>query len=196
MAASLHALERYADLRGADRGLFWLASFSFFPVLVALSQGQTSIVLLAALIACFLALRSGHQFVAGVALSLVLIKPPYIIPLLLVLAVRRQWGALAAFLTSAAVYAFAAFMVVGSAGVGGYLSTTFQAMGWQSQIGGFAPKWNQSFEGFTQLLLSPHWARFLVSRYPSRRWQPWAGTHVGRNLSIRPSPWRWWSVCL
>ncbi|MGH2443114.1 MAG: glycosyltransferase 87 family protein, partial [Chloroflexota bacterium] len=49
LAASLRLLQRSSGVTGWDALVLWLAGCSFFPVLLALAQGQTSILLLALL---------------------------------------------------------------------------------------------------------------------------------------------------
>ena len=148
----LAALQRLARLSGGEALLFWAAGLSFLPVFIALAQGQTSILLAATLTGCFLAARSGRDELAGGVLALVLIKPPYVIPILLVFAVRRRWRALGAFLIVALVIAVAPLLIGGSSLTAGYVQTLFKATQWKNQFG-YGPQWNHSLRGFAELLL-------------------------------------------
>lgn len=149
---TLAALARYAGFRGDSAVLFWALSLSFLPAFVAVTQGQTSMLLLAAFTAAILAMMRGHPVLAGLALSVGLVKPPYVVPFLLVLLVRRQWPALAAFVGFAAILVLVPTVLLGWGADTGYVDTMVKAAAWRNQLG-FAPEFNHSFEGFARLIL-------------------------------------------
>ena len=80
-----------------------LAMFAFFPVAMALMQGQDSILLLFFYGLAFSALAKGRSFVAGLCLGLALFKFQLVLPFVLVLVLRRQWKAVAGFTATAFV---------------------------------------------------------------------------------------------
>jgi hypothetical protein len=71
------------------------------PVVLDLLQGQDSILFLFIFVLVLIALRSAHDFRAGTLLGLGLIKFPIVIPMLLVMALRRKGKVVLGFLTSA-----------------------------------------------------------------------------------------------
>ena len=97
-----------------------LAMFAFFPVIVALLQGQDSILLLFLYGLAFSALATRRAFVAGVCLALALFKFQLVLPLVVVLLVRRQWKAVAGFSFMAFVLLLVSAAVVGWNGVRAY----------------------------------------------------------------------------
>ncbi len=111
---------RLPSLHGFLPALPLLAMFAFFPVTIALLQGQDSIVLLFLYGLVFSALATGRTFVAGVCLGLALFKFQLVLPFVLVLLVRRQWRAVAGFVTTAFGLLLVSATVVGWSGVLAY----------------------------------------------------------------------------
>ena len=68
------------SLHGIFPGLPLLAMFAFFPLVMALMQGQDSILLLFLYGLAFLALAAGRAFVAGLCLGLALFKFQLVLP--------------------------------------------------------------------------------------------------------------------
>ena len=97
-----------------------LAMFAFFPVAMALMQGQDSILLLFFYGLAFLALAKGRSFVAGLCLGLALFKFQLVLPFVLVLVLKRQWKAVAGFTTTAFVLLWVSVAMVGWSGVIAY----------------------------------------------------------------------------
>ncbi len=97
-----------------------LAMFAFFPLTMALLQGQDSILLLFLFGLAFSALTTGRSFVAGVCLGLALFKFQLVLPFVLVLLFRRQWRAVAGFVTTACGLLLVSAAVVGWSGVLAY----------------------------------------------------------------------------
>jgi hypothetical protein len=153
LLATIGLLVRYSRLRGADALLLGAASISFLPALVAISQGQVSILLLFLLTGTLLAIRSGRDYSAGILLAFALIKPPCLLPVLVILLVRGRLRVLAALSATTAALLVLSVLVVGPSSLAGYVRTITLAVDWQHQVGGFAPHWNQSVTGFIQLLL-------------------------------------------
>lgn len=93
---------------------------AFVPTFETLLKGQTSILVLFALTMTYMGLKRGHDFLAGAALGLTLIKPPYVILVLLFLIWYRRWRALAGFATAAIGLVAIAWLLVGGEGLRGY----------------------------------------------------------------------------
>jgi hypothetical protein len=155
LACCMFVLERTANLGRAGRMVLRLAFLLSWPVGIALFQGQTSMLTLAALTTAYLALSAGREVPGGVALGLTLIKPQYVILFLLLLILQRKRRALFAFVATAlALFAIPAILL-GPAVDWHYAGTLAQAAHWGDQVGGFGPRYNRSFAGFLQLAL-PH----------------------------------------
>jgi len=118
-----------------------LAALSSFPVFIALVQGQTSLLVLAALTGAVTCLRSDRDIPAGACLALTLIKPQFALPLLLVLITQRRWKALSAFAGSAAAIAALSLVLVGPGGLADWLHVLLTSGGWGVNRG-FAPQAN------------------------------------------------------
>ena len=76
---------RLPSLHNLLPGLPLLTMFAFFPVTMALLQGQDSILLLFLYGLAFSALSTGRAFVAGVCLALALFKFQLVLPFVVVL---------------------------------------------------------------------------------------------------------------
>jgi hypothetical protein len=111
---------RLPNLNNLSPALPLLAMFAFFPVIMALLQGQDSILLLFLYGLAFSALATGRAFVAGVLLALALFKFQLVLPFVLVLLFRRQWKAVAGFGVTAFVLLLVSAAVVGWNGVTAY----------------------------------------------------------------------------
>jgi Glycosyltransferase family 87 len=111
---------RLPSLHSLSPGLPLLAMFGFFPIAVALLQGQDSILLLFLYGLAFSALATGRAFVAGVCLALALFKFQLVLPFVVVLLVRRQWKAVAGFSFAAFVLLLVSAAMVGWNGVMAY----------------------------------------------------------------------------
>jgi Glycosyltransferase family 87 len=107
-------------LHGFLPALPLLAMFAFFPVIMALLQGQDSILLLFLYGLAFSALATGRGFVAGLCLALALFKFQLVLPFVVVLLVRRQWRAIAGFVVTSFVLLLVSATVVGWTGVMAY----------------------------------------------------------------------------
>lgn len=90
-----------------------LLFLSFMPLAVALTLGQLSILLLLLYCACFSAIQSSKPFLAGIFLSLALIKFQVALPITLLFLLWRQWRFLAGFLTGAAALTLLSILITG-----------------------------------------------------------------------------------
>jgi alpha-1,2-mannosyltransferase len=161
LALVVYRLQRYANLQGSDARLFWIAGLAFLPVFVALAQGQVSIMLLGFLSATFFLSRSGRSGWAGLALAPALVKAPYVVPILLVFAARREWRALVSISIGAAGLLLLPMAVLGVWTDAHYFHSLTLAATWHTQIGGYEPQFNHNLAGFTGLLLPSPWATLV-----------------------------------
>lgn len=93
---------------------------TFFPVLVALVQGQNSLLLLALLALTYNALHNHKEFRAGFVLSMGLFKFLLIIPIAVWLVLERRWKSLAGFVTGGVALLLVALWLVGISGIEAY----------------------------------------------------------------------------
>ena len=98
-----------------------VAAFAFFPVFLALLQGQDSVLLLWFFCLAFLALRRGMDFEAGCFLGLGLFKFQFVLPFLVVMALRKKWRLLLAVSLVAALLLGLSALMVGWQGVVEYV---------------------------------------------------------------------------
>lgn len=97
-------------------GLNPFVAFAFFPVVVALAQGQDSLLLLAMVAFAFREFRAGREIPAGMILGLALVKFQYTLPLVAILALRRRYRLVAGFALAAAVVGGISLLIVGPQG--------------------------------------------------------------------------------
>jgi Glycosyltransferase family 87 len=95
------------------RALTPLLFLSFMPFAVALTLGQVSILLLLLYCACFSAIQSSKPILAGIFLSLALIKFQVALPIALLFLLWRQWRFLTGFLTGAAALTLLSILITG-----------------------------------------------------------------------------------
>jgi Glycosyltransferase family 87 len=171
LGAVLVLLTHYARLRTPYIPYVALATILFPPVLIACFQGQTSIFLLALLTTTVLAASVGWDGVAGVALALALVKPPFALPLLIVFVVQRRWRTVRAFGITLTLLLVVPVAFIGVTGSEDYLRLLAHVIDWQGRSGPvtlqhvfiasatYGPRTTNSLAGMLQLLLSPRAAR-------------------------------------
>ena len=94
---------------------------TFFPVLVALVQGQNSLMLLFALTWTFCALERGQDFRAGFMLGLSMFKFIIVTPMALWLIFEKRWKSVAGFCAGCMVLFLIALGLVGFSGIESYI---------------------------------------------------------------------------
>ena len=103
-----------------SRALPIVAALAFFPVFVCLVQGQDSLVLLLLFGCAFVAMDKGNDFAAGVLLGMALFRFQLVLPLIMVVALRRRWKVVGGFAVAAVALAAVSIPVVGWTQVLGY----------------------------------------------------------------------------
>jgi hypothetical protein len=118
---SAFLLWRYVpNLQGSYHYLLILIA-TFFPVLVAMVQGQNSILLLTLLTLSYCSFESKQEFRAGLFLSMGMFKFVLVIPIALWLVLERRWKSLAGFFTGCCGLLFIAAWLVGIDGIQAYI---------------------------------------------------------------------------
>ena len=85
----------------------------FFPATFAVIQGQDSIVLLILFTLVFVSLSAKREVRAGGVLALAMFKPHLVLPLLLVMTVKRRWGFVLAFISTCFALVGVSILLVG-----------------------------------------------------------------------------------
>jgi hypothetical protein len=88
-------LRSEVELVGKHSLWFWeIASLGFFPVFLSLLQGQDVLLLVLLYVLSYRALKRGAEWKAGTWLGAGLFRPQGVLPLLIVLALRKRWRVL------------------------------------------------------------------------------------------------------
>ncbi|HKS76966.1 MAG TPA: glycosyltransferase family 87 protein [Terriglobales bacterium] len=93
--------------------LFWIAELGFFPVFIALLQGQDSILLLLLFVLAFIALKQNQQLAAGIWLGLGLFRFHLVLPLVLILLLRKKGRVILGFAVTALALGLLSVAIVG-----------------------------------------------------------------------------------
>ena|SRR5215469_623782 len=92
----------------------------FAPLVVALYQGQSSLLVLGSFVLAFLLLKRQQDFPAGIALGFGLLKFQFALPFALIFVFRRKWQFLGGFALCAFVLMLISISAIGWGGVLGY----------------------------------------------------------------------------
>jgi hypothetical protein len=97
--------------------LWGLTSLAFFPIFIALLQGQDAILLLFLYALAFVCLKKNRDFFAGGWLALGLFKPHLVLPLIFLLLVQGRKRVLSGFVLIAVMLALVSIAIVGNRGM-------------------------------------------------------------------------------
>ncbi len=112
---------KLSGLAGVWVGLPLSVFLVFYPVELALMQGQDSILLLLLLTAGLLALDRGRDLVAGLLVGLGLFKLQIVIPIAILFLLWRRWWFTAGFALSACLVSAVSVAITGSEQTGSFL---------------------------------------------------------------------------
>lgn len=154
---SLTALVRYVGLRREGGILVTLLGLCFAPVFAAFAQGQVSLLLLASLVCLLWALRGRYDTLAGIALTLLLIKPQYALPVAGVMLLQRRWRVCGVFALCAALVTILPMPILGAGIEGAYVRGLIHLSRLHGSAGYMAPpSGNYSLQGFLSLIAPLH----------------------------------------
>jgi len=107
-------------LRRVPAAYCLIATLAYFPIFIALLQGQDVVVLLLLFALAYAALKENADFAAGCWLGLGLFRLHLVLPLVLILCLRRKGKAIAGFASTAIGLALISIAVVGWKGAAAY----------------------------------------------------------------------------
>src|SRR5207245_10136006 len=118
LVVSGYVLEsEFQELRRASGIPVALLVLTCFPVLMVLLQGQDSALLLLPVAFAFRQFERKRDASCGILLGLALFKFQFIVPLVVILALRRRLKLISAFVATAAALLGASWMLVGTSGL-------------------------------------------------------------------------------
>jgi hypothetical protein len=112
-----------------------LGIVTFIPVLTSILIGQLSLLLCLILLIAWIALKREKEFIGGLILSCMLIKPQFIILILLALIVQRRKKLFLGFLSGIAILFSISYLLVGWNGINNYVSLLNMSLHWDTGYG-------------------------------------------------------------
>lgn len=143
-------------LKTADtkiKALVVVMGVTFLPILIAIIQGQLSLLLTVVLLNAWLTLRSGNRVQCGLWLSLLLVRPHLIILPLFVFVLKRQVRVLLGIALGSAFLFLLSFLLVGWDGLRGYIDLLLSAFNWGDAYA-IHPQKMHSWRGFINLVFN------------------------------------------
>jgi len=163
----------------------FLAVFAFsMPAVAAVIFGQVDLIIFAGFLLAYLLLRDERPVAAGFALSLVLFKPQFLVGVVLMLLVWRQWRALAAL----------ACVGVPLLTIPALLTSPGTLLGNLSYLGKY-PGHDEGLSVNAELM--SNWRGFVTSltgHHEAWLWMPGLALIAVAALAIAVSRWRWRSA--
>lgn len=162
LASSLVLLRKeFADLRAFPLAFLGLAATGFLPVVLGILQGQDDVLLLLMITVGLILLQREEDASAGGVLALGLFKPQLVMPLVLLLAIRRP-RVLVGFVPVGIVLALISVAIVGLGGAINYVRFVFYLE--KSGAGGaVGSDYMPNFHGLIACLLDAGRTRLLAA---------------------------------
>jgi hypothetical protein len=124
--------------------------FTFQPVWMAILRGQDSLISLLLLTTAFLCLKAGREAATGCVLGLGLYKPQLVLPIAILLLVKRRWCSVRAFVATGACLVALSSAMIGWRGVIAYVNL----LSWMDQTHyTIYPRNMANVHGFVETLL-------------------------------------------
>lgn len=159
------AISQYVRLR-VDFGLVVVLFITFAPATTCLLLGENSMLTLLIFTLVFILLKRGSDDLAGGVLALGLYKPHFIIPLVVILLLRRKWPVIRGFAVMAFLLALVSIGVSGVRVIRNYPRFLFFDSTYQ-KVAGFNPKFMPNIRGLLYLMfdgrLGKPWLALLVA---------------------------------
>jgi alpha-1,2-mannosyltransferase len=153
------------SLKSSDRAVAaeLLAPVLFVPAVLALMQGQPSILLLLLSGMGFAALAQGKETAAGFALGLATLKPQLVLPMLLALMIWRRWRAIAAMFGTVVALLGLSVAIVGWRATLDYPAAVVLFNHLPASLGGEHPESMPNLRGSMYVLLREHLSETAVA---------------------------------
>ncbi len=145
-------------------GIVAVSALAFPPLFHFFVRGQISVLPLACFTAAFLAFRAQHDWLAGMALGLLVFKPQFLVAIPLVLLLSGAWRVLGGLTLSAAAEVAFTNIYFGAAVMRSYFDMLWHTSRWIGAAElGFAPIQMHSLRSFWSLLIP--WPRAAFALY-------------------------------
>ena len=162
-AASIFAIWRCCPNLRAYSGTVAITALAFPPFFHFFVRGQFSPIILACFTAAFLALRANRPWVAGLAFGCLILKPPFLVAILLILLFAQAWKIIAAIIASAAAQLALTRLYFGPDVMRSYLDLFQHPARWLAEAElNLAPIQMHSLRSFWTLLLPSPTAALLL----------------------------------
>lgn len=144
-------------------GIVLVSALAFPPLFHFFVRGQISVLLLLCLTLAFLGFRSGHTWMAGLALGLLIFKPQFLVAIPLIFLLARAWQALAGVILSALAQFALTWIYFGPPVMRSYLDALLHMSRWLSNVElSLAPIQMHSLRSFWTLLIPRPDAAFAL----------------------------------
>jgi hypothetical protein len=141
-----------------------ISAFAFPPLFHFFARGQTSVLSLACFTAAYFAFRAQRNWLAGIALGLLVFKPQFLVAIPLVLLLAGTWKAFVALVLSATAQLTLTWIYFGSAVMRSYFETLWHVSSWISTAElSLAPIQMHSLRSFWTLLIP--WPQLAFALY-------------------------------
>jgi Glycosyltransferase family 87 len=140
-----------------------LAAIAFPPLFHVFVRGQISALILLCFTAAFLAFRAKRDFLAGVAVGFLIVKPQFLVAIPVVLFCARAWRPLTGVVLSAAAQLSLTRLYSGSSVMQNYFGLLFHPANWITSAElQFAPIQMHSLRSFWSLLIPSSTIAFVL----------------------------------
>lgn len=195
MAALVGALTCLIRVLPASRAIQWgliALACAYHPAHISLWLGQSSTVLLLGLCGAYTALKLRRELLAGVALSLLALKPQLLLPFIVLLLIQRRWKSLAALIGMLVACSVAAMPVLGVAWPLHYAQFLLSVRNWGGNLAEHPARmynWRAFAIHIAELsaptLATPLFLSLLVTSVGLIVLASWYGNRAGGNVVSR-----------
>ena len=154
------ALSQFVRIE-VDRGLLFVVFLTFAPVTTCLLLGENSMLTLLIFAGTFALFRAGRGFLGGALLALGLFKFQLILPIVLILGLRRKWHFLSGFSASAFLLVVVSMAVSGTQVLWEYPRFIAFESG-HPELAGFHPIFMPNLRGLFSLLAFGYSGRVVL----------------------------------
>jgi hypothetical protein len=160
LIGAVKILIRKVELNPQQANWLILATFCNYGVHYALLEGQTSFIALFLLILYVTAFNGSARNSAGIWSSLMVFKPQLAVVPLLLLFVKRKWGALGLALVVIAFLGLLSLAAVGLTGIASYLAVSERAMAGQEYLH-IQPERMHNLRALAYFFFAPPWRDYV-----------------------------------